>query len=145
MRNLVTIEHSNERITITKEFANKANVVGSEEYRTLVRLRQDFPNYSITTKAIKKNASKRKYTNLTYEKMMLYIELTYHKDSPEYSTFFRVKKLASTHAGQYAFVKKWFLSSFPDYNTSPVWNRIDSEQEEYDSQSTDTLTDSQAS
>ena len=40
-------DHVNCRIIITRDFHKKANVFGSEEYKTLQKLRKALPNYAV--------------------------------------------------------------------------------------------------
>lgn len=110
-------------LTLSKAFLRKASVVGSNEYIDLVALRKDFDGYTITVKTIKKKTDKKKHEGLNYKRMGKYIELTNGVDSPAMRAFEHIKALATTQSGQYAYVKKWFLKSFPDYDKTQVWTQ----------------------
>ena len=116
--NLVTGE-----LTLTKAFLKKANVIGSTEYEALVRYRHDFPDKTITVKTIKKKTDKKRHAGLNYKRMGKYIELTHGADSPAMRAYEQIRALATTQSGQYAYVKKWFLKSFPDYDKTQVWEQ----------------------
>lgn len=115
--------HTTSTVTLSKAFLRKANVVGSNEYKDLVALRQDFTDYSIAVKTIKKKTDKKRHAGLDYESMGKYIELTHGEDSPAMRAYEQVRALATTQSGQYAYVKKWFLNSFPDYDKTRIWEQ----------------------
>ncbi|HRX09572.1 MAG TPA: hypothetical protein P5559_10505 [Candidatus Limiplasma sp.] len=121
--NPIKFDHAQSNITLDKAFVKKANVIGSKEYEDLVRLRRDYPKYSITVKTIKKKTDKKRHAGLDYDSMGKYIELTHGADSPALLAFEHVQALAKTQSGQYAYVKKWFLESFPDYDKTQVWKQ----------------------
>ena len=121
--NSVKIDHAKSTVTLSKAFLRKANVVGSNEYKDLVALRQDFHDYSITVKTIKKKTDKKRHAGLDYESMEKYVELTYGANSPAMRAYEQIRALATTQSGQYAYVKKWFLKSFPDYDKTQVWTQ----------------------
>ena len=60
-------------IVLTREFQKLASDVRSDEYATLQRVRKDYPDFSVGTRAIKKNPNKNTYKNLTYSYMEKYI------------------------------------------------------------------------
>ena len=121
--NPVKFDHAKSTVTLDKAFVKKANVIGSKEYEDLVRLRRDYSEYSITVKTIKKKTDKKRHAGLDYKGMGKYIELTHGADSPAMRAFEHVQALAKTQSGQYAYVKKWFLNSFPDYDKTQAWTQ----------------------
>ena len=60
-----TINAAAKEIIITKKFEKAANVIGSNEYKDLVTLMRDFPEFNIKVKEIKKKANKKTYNGLT--------------------------------------------------------------------------------
>ena len=108
----IKINHEKKNIIITKSFNKKASEVGSVEYETMKDLRIDFPNYKVKVKEIKKNPNKKSYAKLTYENMKKYIECI---ESNNLDILEIVIKASKAQPSPYAFVKKWFLASYPDY------------------------------
>ena len=49
----INFNHAEKEIIITKAFEKAANVIGSTEYKELVKVRKDFPDYSIKRKETK--------------------------------------------------------------------------------------------
>ena len=108
-------DHENQTITLTKKFYKASSIVGTKEYNTLCRLRKDFSNYKIIVRTIEKNEDKKKSNlHLTYKNMRNYIISTHGEDSTEIATFESTIKLSKIKTGPYAFVKDWFLKTYPD-------------------------------
>ena len=57
-----TINAAAKEIIITKKFEKAANIIGSNEYKALVTLMKDFPDFDIKVREIKKNKSKKTYS-----------------------------------------------------------------------------------
>ena len=57
----INFNHAEKEIIITKAFEKAANRVGSNEYNELVKIRRDFPDYTIRGKEIEVNKSKQAY------------------------------------------------------------------------------------
>ena len=124
MKQNVTVNHVGEKVFLTKAFAKKASVLGSTEYGELVRLRQECPNYEFVIREITKNSKKKTYSRLTYKKMREYISQVYGKDSAALREYEQILKLSKTQSGCYAYVRKWFLGAFPNYDVTPEWNDV---------------------
>ena len=65
-------DHINRRIIITREFNKNANVFGSNEYKTLQKLRKALPEYTVTFTAPHRKTSAK--SHMTLERMIRYIE-----------------------------------------------------------------------
>ena len=98
-------------IIITKKFEKEANVIGSVAYRELVILMNDFPNFDIRVKEIKKSTSKKTYNGLTIEEMKRFIGT---QSEEEVILFERVIAIANHKKGSYAITKKWFLNKYKE-------------------------------
>ena len=68
-----TINAATKEIIITKRFEKAANNIGSNEYKDLVTLMKDFPEFSIKVKEIKKKKGKKTYNGLTLDEMRRFI------------------------------------------------------------------------
>lgn len=107
--NGVTFNHATKEIVITKAFEKAANKIGSNEYNELVKIRKDFPDYTIRRKEIEKNTSKQTYKGLTVTEMKRFIATRSEK---EVELFEKVCKIADSKQGKYAVIKKWFLDHY---------------------------------
>lgn len=105
----VNFNHVAKEITITKAFEKAANVIGSTEYNEIVKIRKDFPDYTIKRKEIEVNKSKQTYKGLTVEEMKRFIATRSEK---EVTLFEKVCKIADSKQGKYAVIKKWFLNNY---------------------------------
>ena len=63
------IDYTEEEIVITKKFAKEAGDMSRNAYKTMKKLREDFPTFKIVTKEIRKKENKRSYAHLTIERM----------------------------------------------------------------------------
>ena len=106
-----TINAAKKEIIITKKFEKEANVIGSVAYRELVILMNDFPNFDIRVKEIKKSTSKKTYNGLTIEEMKRFIGT---QSEEEVILFERVIAIANHKKGSYAITKKWFLNKYKE-------------------------------
>lgn len=103
---------------VTKAFAKKAVVFGTEEYKLWKEFKKDFPQAEMTTKTIKKKENKKSYKNLTYKNMELYIT-TFEKDETRDSVLGelrRQKLMSKIQTNPYKAVLAWFLQKYPNYD-----------------------------
>lgn len=107
--NGVSFNHAAKVIIITKAFEKAANNIGSTEYNELVKIRRDFPDYTIKRKEIEKKTSKQTYKGLTVKEMKRFIATRSEK---EVELFDKVCKIADSKQGKYAVIKKWFLDNY---------------------------------
>ena len=117
--NGVTFNHAAKEIIITKAFEKAANKVGSTEYNELVKIRKDFPDYTIRRKEIEKNTSKQSHKGLTVKEMKRFIST---RDEKEVALFERVCEIAENKQGKYAVIKKWFLNNYKDEYEKEIEN-----------------------
>lgn len=112
--NPIKFDHSKKEFIINRTFAKKAYIYGTEEYNLLQKARQDFPNYSIATRAgIKKNPQKEAFKGLDYAFMEQYFE--YKKASDEiWKKYKYMRLMAGCHSRRFPIVKKWFLELYPE-------------------------------
>ena len=101
-----------------RTFARKAINARSDEYELLQRVRQDYPNYTVTQRHIKTNPSKKTYRGLTYDWMEDYI-LTHgdnNKRLANWNEYNEMRLLSECHGQsfRYPYIKSWFLNMFPE-------------------------------
>lgn len=111
------MDFTNNTLTITKEFEKRAMDVNSSEYNTLKQLRIDFPNLRI----VKKTPVKRKQSHArpSYDKMIKYLSCQDNAVTLLQS-FADVRERSKAQENPYKYVKDWFLTNFPDYQTIPM-------------------------
>ena len=105
----MSFNHVAKEVIITKAFEKAANTIGSNEYNEIVKIRRDFPDYTIKRKEIEVNKSKQTYKGLTLEEMKRFVATRSEK---EVELFEKVCKIADSKQGKYAVIKKWFLNNY---------------------------------
>ena len=100
---------------VTKAFAKKAVIFGTEEYKLWKAYREDFPNAQMVTKTIKKNPDKKTNKNMTYENMAAFIRE--QDDAAEVMKEFEKQiNLSKVKANPYRAVLAWFKQKYSDVN-----------------------------
>ena len=115
-----SIDFFTSTIIITKKFYKAASVLNSPEYKEMMQLRRDNPDFTIVLREIKKKENKKSYRNLNYKNMRTFIE-NYETDddvrADRIKEFEKVKDLSKVQSGPYAYVKTWFLKMYGEaYN-----------------------------
>lgn len=110
------IDYINSTIIVNKTFLKKAGTFGTKEYKELMALRHDMPDFQIVAKEIKKKESKRSYGKLTIPKMREFIIVKCGEKSTTMVEFDRFCEITHITAGAayYSKVKSWFLTQFAD-------------------------------
>ena len=118
MKSIIKIDYANRVIHYNKVFETKASDPNSREYEQLVRCCQQFPNFRIERRTIKKNPSKETYAGLTYEYMESYIKLhgTLVDVQKNIKEFEELRLVSECHSKgkRYPIIKKWFLEKYPE-------------------------------
>ena len=111
---MTTIKTLNENTAlVSKAFAKKAVIFGTEEYKLWREYKKDFPEAEMVTKSIKRNPNKKTNRNMTYDRMKLYIEA--QKNAVELmEEFERQSKLAQIAPSPYHAIVAWFNEMFDD-------------------------------
>lgn len=108
---------SNTEAQVTKAFAKKAVIFGTEEYKLWKAYRQDFPEAHMVTKTIKKKANKKVETrNMKYANMTAYIR-TFEDAEILMAEFERTVQQSKVQANPYRFVLAWFQQKFAGYDS----------------------------
>ena len=117
------IDPINSTITLSKRFAKAAGKFGTAEYKELRQAMKDHPDYAVVLRTIKKKQDKQSYYNLTYKHMREYITAHIEDEAAcaaAIAAFEKVQALSKIQAGAYAYVKNWFLTTYPDYRNVVV-------------------------
>ena len=109
------INFSDCKIVMTKAESIAAGVYENVEYKALMNLRKDFPNYQIAIKSPKRK--KDSFKGLTFEYMENYIE---KHDNEEKSIMREFRNMRGEgndgvilEARTYGEIKMWFLDQYP--------------------------------
>ena len=117
--NAYSVNHVTRNIILTREFAKKASIPGTDEYRTFLTLRRDNPEYEVIQRTIAKKEGKRKPPS--YKQMMKYITCVENSDF-YMARFEAMREEAASKNGSYARVLKWFRQTFPNFYVMPEYN-----------------------
>ena len=117
MKNRLWIDFATNTIMMDRTFAEKCRDTRSTEYEHLQRVRQDYPQFTVQRREIKKNTSKETYAGLTYEHMERYIVTHEEADTraavlAEYNEL-RLISECHKRSRRYPTIKKWFLAKYP--------------------------------
>lgn len=118
MKNTLKINHENKTIVMDRTFAKFAENTRSDEYAHLQQVRRDYPDYTVTTRTIKRNSEKETYKGLTYEYMEEYI-LRHESEEKQLEVikeFHELRTISKCHKQglRYPTIKKWFLEKYPE-------------------------------
>lgn len=114
----------NNTIVMNKTFAKEAIVPGTPENRTLAKMKNQFPEFSVITKSARIQKKARPDKGLTFAKMELYIR-TFQNSEELLKTFELVKARGRITASSKKYVTDWFLTQFPNYKTACGFDYID--------------------
>ena len=102
---------------VTKAFAKKAVIFGTEEYKLWKAYREDFPKAQMVTKTIKKNPNKKTNNkNMTYENMVAYIK-TQENSKQLLEEMEKQIQMAKVQSNPYRAVLAWFEQKFEGYDS----------------------------
>ena len=113
----ITISARTHSLVLTKSFAAKAAVFGSDEYRMLQEARRDYPGYKVTVGKTKE--AKNIYAGLDYAYMEKYIEAHDDDEKSIMAEYMMLRgksdEAKELQAGSASFleIRSWFLKTFP--------------------------------
>ena len=116
----ITISARTHSLVLTKSFAAKAAVFGSDEYRMLQEARRDYPGYKVTVGKSKTKEAKNVYAGLDYDYMEKYIEAHDNDEKSIMAEYMMLRgksdEAKELQAGSASFleIRSWFLKTFPD-------------------------------
>ena len=113
MKNDLRIDFTKNEIIMSRQFEKCASIAGSEEYRRLQLVRQDYPTFSVVRRSIKKAPTKQAYAGLTYTYMESYIANHDNADAIR-KVYDELRLIGACHKVSYPTIKKWFLETYPE-------------------------------
>ena len=118
MKNTLKLDHAKRTIVMDRTFAKYAANTMSQEYAHLQTVRQDYPEYQVVQRKIKRSKTKECYRGLNYEYMEDYIKTHGSKDecAKNLAEFKEQKLISLCHSTsrRYPTIKKWFLAKYPE-------------------------------
>ena len=110
-----TSDHENKKIRLPKAFAKASGKYGSEEYRMLMEIKRDVPNYEVIVETTRKQP-RDNFKGLTYDYMERYIKKHNSKLIEEFKILRGEKEDMNGlfKSRSYSQIKKWFLTNFPE-------------------------------
>lgn len=133
--NICKVNIIDSTITVTKAFAKKAGIIGTPEYKEMVKLRKAYPGFSFVQRTSIITANKNNYSGLTFEVMCKAIIDLDGEDSPN----LKILKKAKANRVSYPKMKKWFLDQCPNYGKDDDPDMPELEVEPHMSESEGTL------
>ena len=115
----ITISARTHSLVLTKSFAAKAAVFGSDEYHMLQEARRDYPGYKVTVGKSKNKEAKNIYAGLDYDYMEKYIEAHDNDEKSIMAEYLDLRgksdEAKELQAGSASFleIRSWFLKTFP--------------------------------
>ena len=112
------INHEDQTITITKDYAKRSSVPGSKEFRELSKLHAAFPEYTIQRRTATITADKEKHNGLTVDRMADYIKALVKDEGEQKKAldeFENAKSFYKDTKGYYGKMKAWFLKNYKNY------------------------------
>ena len=105
--------HNTKAIVMTKKEAKAAEKYGSDEYKMLVSMKRDFPNYNVEIRELSRKSTGKGFS---YDKMELYVS-QYGTDEQK-KIFENMRGAAKDTMGStgtaYKKIKAWFNETFPE-------------------------------
>ena len=117
---MITINYAKKAIEISKDYAKKSAIYGSNEYNELKNAKADFPTFRVSVKT----APKRKFEDkLTMKDMATYIREHSGAESAEMKTFAELRGVPVKYAAnvfetvesaKFSDIKKWFFLTYSE-------------------------------
>ena len=112
----ITVSARTRSLVLTKSFAAKAALFGTDEYKMLQEARRDYPGYKVTVGKTKE--AKNIYAGLDYAYMEKYIA-PHDKDGSIMAEHQMLRgeaeeaKAINAHSASFLEIRTWFLKTFP--------------------------------
>ncbi len=111
----IRVDYAERKIYLSSAFVKKAFIHGTDEYKALQSVRNDYPDFALVTRKFKTNTEQEHYRGLSYEFMKKYIAS--HEEAPklvleELDEMIGISKCHSL-CKRYPVIKAWFLDRYP--------------------------------
>lgn len=119
MKKLFVIDFAKKTITATKATLKRASVFNSPEYKELMELVKQMPDFTITEKKIKPKKEKKTYAGLNKEFIMKYLSIQTNAEE------LKKQYEKAAELGKFPLVRKWFLNSFENFDMAAAKKEIE--------------------
>ena len=118
----ITISTRTHSLNLTKTFAAKAAIFGTDEYKMLQEARRDYPGYKVNVvkpKTSKTDKDQDIYKGLNYDYMEKYIEAHDNEEKTIMAEYLDLRgkseeaKELQAGSASYLEIRTWFLNTFP--------------------------------
>ena len=118
----ITISARTRSLNLTKTFAAKAAIFGTDEYKMLQEARRDYPGYKVNavkSKAGKTDKEQDIFKGLNYDYMEKYIETHDDEKKSIMAEYLDLRgksaeaKELQAGSASYLEIRSWFLNTFP--------------------------------
>ena len=115
----LTVSARTHSLVLTKSFAAKAAVFGSDEYRMLQEARHDYPGYKVTVGKTKNKEAKNVYAGLDYDYMEKYIAAHDNNEQSIMAEYMMLRgesedaQAINARSASFLEIRSWFLKTFP--------------------------------
>ena len=114
----ITVSARTHSLVLTKSFAAKAAIFGTDEYKMLQEARRDYPGYKVTVGKTKNKEQKNAFAGLDYDYMEKYIA-AHDKDGSIMAEYQMLRgeseeaKAINARSASFLEIRSWFLKTFP--------------------------------
>ena len=115
----ITISARTHSLVLTKAFAAKAAIFGTDEYKMLQEARRDYPGYKVTVGKTKNKEQKNAFAGLDYDYMEKYIAAHDNAEKSIMAEYQMLRgeseeaKAINARSASFLEIRSWFLKTFP--------------------------------
>ena len=106
------VDFAKNAIVITKDFARRASIVGTPEFKRLSELCNAYPSLTVITRTARKGASKNSTKGLTMAFMKNFIT---HRRPADMKLYEHQVEVSKAFKSPYMYLRKWFVGSYSDW------------------------------
>ena len=106
------VDFAKNAIVITRDFARRASIVGTPEFKRLSELCNAYPSLTVITRTARKGASKNSTKGLTMAFMENYIT---HRCPDDVELYKSQVEISKTFKSPYMYLRKWFVEHYSDW------------------------------
>lgn len=104
-------------IVVTKEFAKRANVIDSPEFKRLSDLCRGYPNFKVVARTASPSTTRPSMKGLTKDFMEKHIKKLHADDWVIYE---KQKEISEAFQCPYMYMRKWFVERYPEWRKTII-------------------------
>ena len=110
------LDWANNRMVVNHKFASRASQIGSQEYKLILQVQNDFPSIEVCEESGRKITSSNRSKGLTYDYMRHVLSMLPNGESL-LGEFNNQVLVIPDGRHRYQFAKDWFIRQVPDYKS----------------------------